>query len=350
VTITSGGSTSEATVTGTGTLTLTVTDSQGSTDVATITVGSTSATTTAPSTAGNNACPTAISVNPVAPTVSEAFSPGTVGTGVTSTLTVTFNNTNAYALTQSQFLYTLPSSLIAGGNGTTTCGGASVSLSADNASIALTGAVIPADGSCSISVPVSSSTVGTYTANIAAGTLTTGPAGSNTATATAALTVTTPTAPTVSESFSPTSVSTNGKSTLTITLANSNSYSLTGAALTDQFPSGLGLTSSSAATTTCGGSITAATTSVALSGGTVPANGSCTISLTVVSAETGTYTNSIAVGALSTGQGAGNTVAASASLTVTASSHGGAFGWLDLTALAGGVLAAARRRRSQRAA
>ena len=198
LTIVSGANTAEATVNGTGTLTLTVTDSQGGTDIATITVGSTSATTTAPSSAGSEACPTAVTVNAVAPTVTEAFSPTSVAPNVTSNLTITFNNANAFALTQAQFLYSLPTSLnvapssVLGGSATTTCTGAAVSLSATGASIALTGAVIPANGSCSVAIPVTSTADGSYTSTVAAGALTTGPAGSNTAAATATLTVATP--------------------------------------------------------------------------------------------------------------------------------------------------------------
>jgi serine protease len=192
LTITSGANSSQASVTGSGTLVLTVTDSQGATDTATITVDATSATSTAPSTAGTNACTSAVSFNPVAPTVTEAFSPATVGPSSASTLTITLNNSNGFALTQSDLIDTLPSSLSITGSGTTTCTGATVSLVASGTSIALTGAVIPAKGSCTVTLPVSNTTVGSYTSNIAANALTTGPAGGNTATATATLTVTAP--------------------------------------------------------------------------------------------------------------------------------------------------------------
>ena len=192
LTITSGANGAEATVTGTGTLTLTVTDSQGGTNVATITVGATSATTTAPTTGGSTACLSAVTVNPVAPTVTAAFSPATVAPKVSSSLVITFTNSNAFALTQAEFLYTLPTSVNATGTATTTCGGASVAVSALNASVSLTGAVIPANGSCSISVPVTVTATGSYTASIAANTLTTGPAGANTGTAAATLTVANP--------------------------------------------------------------------------------------------------------------------------------------------------------------
>ena len=192
LTIVSGAGSSKVTVTGTGTLTLTVTDSQGGKDVATITVGTTSATSIAPTTAGTTACATAVTISPAAPTISEAFAPATVGQNAVSTLTVTLSNTNAFALTQANFTDVLPASLNITGTGATTCGGGEVSLTASGTSITLTGAVIPASANCTVTVPVSSTTAGSYTNNIAANALTTGPAGGNSATATATLTVTAP--------------------------------------------------------------------------------------------------------------------------------------------------------------
>jgi hypothetical protein len=56
----------------------------------------------------------------------------------------------------------------------------------------LTDANIPADGSCTLTVPVSSATPGSYTASIAAGALVTAPAGANAAAATTTLNVTSP--------------------------------------------------------------------------------------------------------------------------------------------------------------
>ena len=192
LTILSGANSAQVTVKGTGTLTLTVTDSQGGTDVATVVVGSTSATSSAPTSAGTNACATAVTPNAVAPTVTEAFAPTTTSPNTASVLTVTFNNSNAFALTQSNFTDTLPTSLTVTGTGSTTCGGAGKTVAASGTSITLTGAFIPANGSCAVTLSVSSSTAGSYTSSIAANALTTGPAGGNTATATAALTVAAP--------------------------------------------------------------------------------------------------------------------------------------------------------------
>jgi serine protease len=353
ITILSGAGTAQVSVSGTGILTLTVTDSLGSTDTATITVSSTSATTTAPSTAGTHACPTALAVNPSAPTIAESFAPASVGVTVASTLTITLSNSNAFDLTQSNLTTTLPSSLsiATSAAASTTCTGATGSLTTTTSSVTLTGAIVPAKGSCSVTLTVSSATAGSYTNSIAASALMTGPAGGNTAAATATLTVTAPIAPTISAAFSPSSVSVNAASTLTITLSNKNAYALTQAALTDTLPGNLSLAASPAASTTCSGSLSTTTGSAKLTGGSIPASGSCTVTMTVSSGTAGSYTNTNAANALATAQNTSNTAAASASLTVTApSSGGGALDWLDMMFVVGVLLAGRRHtgRRSSR--
>jgi len=72
--------------------------------------------------------------------------------------------------------------------------------------------------------------------------------------------------------------------------------------------------------------------------------------VTVTSSTVGTYTDTIAAGALTTTPAAAaNKTAASATLTVTptGSSGGGALNWIDLL-VSGGVLASARLRRAAR--
>jgi hypothetical protein len=56
----------------------------------------------------------------------------------------------------------------------------------------LSGAYIPANGSCAITLPVQSATAGSYTSTVSAKALTTGPAGANALSATAVLSVTAP--------------------------------------------------------------------------------------------------------------------------------------------------------------
>ncbi len=350
VTIVSGANSAKLSIlAGTGTVTLTVTDSAGATDTANITVTATGASSSAPTSAGTSACPTPLSAAPVAPTVSEAFAPASVIETIASTLTITLTNPNAFDLTGVGFINQLPAGLVIATSPApaTTCTFTNYSFTVASNTLTLAGGDIPPKGSCSVTVSVTSATAGSFTNAVAAGALTTGPAGANSTAASAVLTVTAPKAATVAVSFSPTSISTGGSSQLTITLANSNSIALTATSLNDTLPGNLTISQSSAPTNGCGGSSASTSSSVSLSGATLAANASCTIVVTVSSKTAGTYTDTITAGALSSTPSAANTTAASASLTVTAPSGGGGMTWLDLI-VAAGLLVARSLRTSDR--
>jgi serine protease len=166
-----------------------------------------------------------------------------------------------------------------------------------------------------------------------------------------------PFAPEVGEVFSPASVAANASAMLVVTLSNSNPFALTQSAITVPVPDGLTL-GSQAPSSTCSGaglSLTSSSSSVTLSGGNIPANGSCNISFSVASAKDGVYAASIAVNALVTGPAGSNVEPAAATLTVTAStspvvgdgnatvpSHGGGgdLDWTDILLVAGVLLVA----------
>ncbi len=106
--------------------------------------------------------------------------------------------------------------------------------------------------------------------------------------------------------------------------------------MTDTLPSNLTISQSPAATNGCGGSSATTSSAVSLAGATLPASGSCTIVLTVSSSTAGTYTDTIAAGAISTTPAAANTTAAATTLTVSASgSSGVGMTWVDLLLAAG---------------
>jgi hypothetical protein len=126
--------------------------------------------------------------------------------------------------------------------------------------------------------------------------------------------------PTVAKSFGTNPIVTGASSVLTITLSNSNTVSITGVAFTDTYPAGL--TNSTTASTTCTGGTASATiggATVSLAGGTIPASGSCAVTVSVTSSTAGSYANSIAIGAVTSTNAGSNTVAASATLTVNPS-------------------------------
>ncbi|NNG22531.1 DUF7933 domain-containing protein [Telluria aromaticivorans] len=121
----------------------------------------------------------------------------------------------------------------------------------------------------------------------------------------------------VSKAFNPPTIAAGGTSTLTLTLSNTGSSAATlTAPFTDNLPTGLTVAATPNATTTCGGAVTTSTSSVTLTGGAIPANGSCTVSANVTATTGGAYLNTVAAGSLQTSNGS-NTGPATATLTVT---------------------------------
>src|SRR6185503_6263942 len=113
--------------------------------------------------------------------------------------------------------------------------------------------------------------------------------------------------PTIAKAFSPNPIAVNGISTLTFTLTNTNTAVLHGAAFMDSLPSGVQVAATPAAATTCGGTWApgAGATSLTFSGGTIPASGSCTVSVNVTATTAGPHSN--VSGPLSTTESGTNT-------------------------------------------
>ena len=164
-----------------------------------------------------------------------------------------------------------------------------------------------------------------------------------------------PASPTVTADFSPAAVGENVVSMLTLTLANANGFALTQSSLTETLPAGLDMAKAATAAalapaTTCTGSaatLSASAASVTLSNAIIPARSSCTITVPVQSAANGSYLNTIAVNALSTGPAGQNAVAAGATLTVRppSTNGGGQLDWWDSLFIAGVLLAGRRHGR-----
>ncbi len=142
---------------------------------------------------GNTASASLIVLN--RPVISKAFAPDPILSGATSVLTITLSNPNpGTAITGAAFTDTYPVQITnsASPGGATTCTGGTVTALAGGGSVALSGGTISASGSCTVTVNVTSATLGTHTNTIAAGALTTTNAGASTAAATDTLTVTAP--------------------------------------------------------------------------------------------------------------------------------------------------------------
>ena len=126
-------------------------------------------------------------------------------------------------------------------------------------------------------------------------------------------------APSVTKSFAPNPIPAGGTSTLTVTLTNPNTSALTGASITDPLPSGLTPIPGTAATT-CGGTVSQTTSSLTLTGGTIPAGASCTLTVQVRPSSNasgkGAQLNTIPAGALTTSESPASSAPASATLEI----------------------------------
>ncbi len=265
------------------------------------------------------------------------FTTGTATTtpGSAATLTIRLRNPNAAALTAAAFTDSLPTGLVVATtpNAATTCSGGAVLAAASATSIRLSGATIPGNGACSVTVDVLSNISGSYTNTIAPGGVTTLEGISNEDGTSAKLVVFVP--PTVSKQFSPAVIAPNGTSTLTIVLGNSNASALTlASAFTDTLPIAPGQISVAAVpgvSTTCRNNADSAAATitneadVALgaghvavrlpSGSKIPVGG-CTITLNVTGATPGVHNNNIPAGALQTDFG-NNQQPANSTLTIS---------------------------------
>jgi uncharacterized repeat protein (TIGR01451 family) len=254
----------------------------------------------------------------VPPTLSTAFGPATIIAGGTSTLTITLSNPNTTAASlTTPFTDTLPSGLVVSGGGSTTCTGGALTATAGSSAVILTGGSIPINGSCVLTVDVAAASGGSYINSLAVGALVTSN-GTSAAPAVATLTVSALSSVTLGKAFSPATIAAGGTSSLTITLSNASTTAATlNAPLTDTLPSGVVVSGS--ASTTCGGTASTGASSVILTGGAIPANGSCNLMANVFAANGGSYINSLAAGALVTSNGT-SAAPAVATLTVSSSS------------------------------
>lgn len=231
------------------------------------------------------------------PILTKITSPNPVSVGAPSTLTFTITN-DAGTSTDMAFVDTLPAGVVIasggtfGGNCTSTGGtaySATSALSGGRVAITVKGVDLTANGSCTVTIPVTSNTTGSYantSANIS------GLAGTLTATTVSDTLVVQ--AATLTKDFTPSSMLINQTSTMTLTISNTTEAPQhTGLAFTETLPAGLVLAAAPAASQ-CNGTVTGAAggTTVTFSGGRLALGlEACTIRATVTSAVPGTYVN-----------------------------------------------------------
>jgi uncharacterized repeat protein (TIGR01451 family) len=252
----------------------------------------------------------------VAPTLGKAFTPATISPGGSSTLTITLSNSGVTpSVLSAPLVDTMPTgvTIAAAPSHSTTCSGGTVTAATGGSTVTLTGGTIPVAGSCTVTVGVTAPKGGSFINTLLAGALQTNN-GKNAAPAVATLTVSSPASVTLGKAFSPATVLAGAVSTLTITLINAGAAATITAPLTDKLPSGMAV-SGEASTTCSGGVATVGSGTVTLTGGSIPANGSCALEVNVVAAAAGSYFNTLLAAALQTSNG-NNAGAAVATLTV----------------------------------
>ncbi|MBK7898669.1 MAG: DUF11 domain-containing protein [Betaproteobacteria bacterium] len=274
--------------------------------------------------------------------VVKQFIPGVVRPGERSRLRVTFYNPTATPLASVSVTDTLPAGVTvpAGPNPTTTCTGASVSSPASNQVLISGGTVAAASGgvaaSCHAEIDVLVSAEGDYVNTIAAGAVSASAGGtaatnsqptSDTLRAKAPLVIHKAFAGATLDTGNPSGFTTGTAlrqpgvaATLTVRIENPNTTALTGAAFTDTLPGGLVVAPTPNAATTCtSGTVLAQAsgTTIRLAGATVPAAGFCTVTVDVLSNISGTYTNTLAAGSVTTYEGVSNGEATQAVVVVS---------------------------------
>ena len=269
--------------------------------------------------AGSNVAPASANLLVSAsPTIAKAFAPATIAVDATSTITFTLANPNGIALTGAAFTDTLAGMAVNanGAAGGTCAGAAGNAFVAGQAALSFTGLTIPAGGSCTVTVVVTSDTPGAHpnqASGVSSAEAVTG-AASNIATLTVSAA-----APTIAKAFAPATINADGTSTITFTLANANGIALTSAGFTDALAN-MAIAATGAAGGTCtgaaGNSFTAGQTALTVSNLTIPANGSCTVTLVVTSDRPGTHGNTAS--GVSSAQAPIGPVSNTATLTVNA--------------------------------
>lgn len=262
--------------------------------------------------------------------ISKSFSPNTRVQGAQTTLTITLTNTGNTPANITSFTDDLTTmgtgiTIASSPTATTTCGG-TVNTTPGATIITKTDGVIPAQGNCTITIPIQIATnavTGSRTNTIVVNGLQTN-LGNNTTTTTASLTVNR--ALSVRKAFSPNTVPIGGVARLTITITRNNGApELTGIQLTDNLPAGHTINSTPNLTNTCGGTVIAPPngTAINLTNGAVPVGSgttTCQISVDILApSTTGTATNTIPKDSVTSTQGATNGSDANATLTRIAS-------------------------------
>jgi hypothetical protein len=238
--------------------------------------------------------PAGFAQTPLPPQVSQTFRPTSIPQTGTTFLTITLTNPNSdVALDNISFDDVLPLGLErAPLDGTNSCGG-TFSSTPTGGEMLQSNVTLGPSGSCTLTTTLTGATLGTKTNSFAAQTPTEGVGNTSTAT----VEVLAP--PTISEVFNPFVIPLRPggtippTTTLTFTLTNPNPVgNFTGLGFSDSL-TGLAVTATPGLTNTCGGNWAPAAgdTLLNLTGGTLDAGQSCTVSVNVGGTQPGQHNN-----------------------------------------------------------
>ena len=245
---------------------------------------------------------------------SKAFEPDSVGQGGLSRLTFTIDGSaTVFRRFELNFTDDFPGGMVVAPepDASTTCGG-TVSATAGGTTVEFSDGAIEEGETCTVAVNVRALRAGTLE-NTSSGLKARFIPGATPA-AEATLTVDPAAAPGFAKAFSPARIAPGDVSTLTFTIDNTAKLiDVGGLAFDDDFPDGMVVAGTPNASTTCGGTLSAPAGGgmVSLSGGTVPANVECAVTVQVTSTATATNVS----GDLTSD--AGNSGSATDTLTVT---------------------------------
>ncbi|MDF1485596.1 IPTL-CTERM sorting domain-containing protein [Ramlibacter sp. H39-3-26] len=259
----------------------------------------------------------------------KSFAPASIYQGQTSTLTLTVANRYVNNLTAVAITDNLPAGLVLAADpaATNTCGGSLQAYPGDN-QVTLTGASVTArpgnavDTSCTITVQVTGTALGTHTNTIAPGDFSTS-GGTIPAAVSANLAITAGLSAT--KSFSPAAVAPGGTARVTVHVTNQTPGALSNVSVNDPLSGGLAVANPANAASSCGGSpvVTAnpGAASARLDGAALAPQASCDFSFDVTTTSgAGPWNNTIPAGNITSAQGPYNSAAVAANLgTQTAS-------------------------------
>jgi len=238
-----------------------------------------------------------------------SFQPGTIPAGATSVMLLEITNPNAIAAIGLAVSDVYPGGIFnaSPASATTTCGGTVTAAPGDH-SFSLSGGSLAANSTCTIAVGVTGFG-GIWVNAIDPGSVTSASVPANAFFSTALLIFTTdpppppppPSTPAVTMAFTPPGIHAGKTSTLSIVLTNRNATAFSGVSFSADYPEAL-INTPNGAASTCGGTVTAkpGSRTLAFSGGTVPARGSCRVDVIIRGSSPGTYTVALSTGAAAT--------------------------------------------------